>query len=429
MLLNFTFSNHKSFRGEASLSLVASSLSDEASGLLSSEALPANKKGLPSAVIYGPNAAGKSAIVSAFDTMRDHVLLSHRHGKPGGGVIRFPFALDEKALKLISYFSIEFTISSVRYSYEFSTDGKSYISESLYSLFNGRTSKLYERKGEDFSFGRSLKGQNRTISNLTRPNSLFLSAAAQNDHPQLLEIFKYFQDLIIGPNIAPLSSSLATKDKIDPRVISFLTLIGTGIVDVSIKKTPVTPKAMEMQKELRNVFKKFVGGEVEFPDDDDKQRFELQLGHRSAEKKIKYLDISQESSGTINLLNILTPIFDALDHGKLIVIDELDESLHTQAVEAVIALFSDPLINKNGAQLVCTVHDTNILDSKFLRRDQIWFVNKDREGKSELYPLSDIKLRKQDSRERGYRQGRFGAVPHGSLESWLNYFHIERNVK
>lgn len=244
-----------------------------------------------------------------------------------------------------------------------------------------------------------------------------------------MEIFKYFQDLIVGPNIAPLSTSLAKIKRIDPRIIRFLTLIGTGIVDVSIKKKQITPKVLEMQKALKDVFQKFAGGDVEFPnDEDDKERLELKLGHKSS-GKIKYLDLSQESSGTIHLLNILSPIFDALDHGKVIVIDELDESLHTQAVEAVISLFSDPIINKMGAQLICTVHDTNILDSKCLRRDQIWFVEKSIEGKSHLYPLSDIKIRKQDSRERGYKQGRFGAVPPGSIESWLNYFHTNRDEK
>ena len=104
-------------------------------------------------------------------------------------------------------------------------------------------------------------------------------------------------------------------------------------------------------------------------------------------------------------------MFRALDEGTLLVIDESDASLHTQACEAVLALFSSATTNPKGAQLIATTHDTNLLRSPLLRRDQIWFTEKDAEGATHLYPLTDIRTRKGDNLEKGYLQGRYGAIP------------------
>jgi AAA15 family ATPase/GTPase len=108
---------------------------------------------------------------------------------------------------------------------------------------------------------------------------------------------------------------------------------------------------------------------------------------------------------------LLGLVFQALDEGAPFVIDELDASLHTQACEAVLALFSSPETNPRGAQLIATTHDTNLLRSRMLRRDQIWFTEKDGHGATHLYPLTDIRTRKEDNIEKGYLQGRFGAIP------------------
>ena len=137
---------------------------------------------------------------------------------------------------------------------------------------------------------------------------------------------------------------------------------------------------------------------------------EISLGHQAA-ADIQFLDIKRESAGTLRLLVLLKPIFEALDNGFLVVIDELDASLHTYLAEQIVALFNSKKTNPKGAQLIATTHDTNLLCADYLRRDQVWFVEKDRNGASTLYPLTDIRTRAADNLEKGYLQGRFGAVP------------------
>ena len=124
-----------------------------------------------------------------------------------------------------------------------------------------------------------------------------------------------------------------------------------------------------------------------------------------------YLDMADESEGTRRLLRLLIPMFRALDTGAVMVVDELDASLHTHACEMLIELFSSPKTNPKGAQLIATTHDTNLLRSRHLRRDQIWLTEKDTEGATHLYPLTDFRTREGDNLERGYLQGRFGAIP------------------
>jgi AAA15 family ATPase/GTPase len=118
---------------------------------------------------------------------------------------------------------------------------------------------------------------------------------------------------------------------------------------------------------------------------------------------------------------MLGAIFRALDSGSPIVIDELDASLHTLACEAVLALFASPSTNPKGAQLIATTHDTNLLSSRHLRRDQVWFTEKGDDGATHVFPLTDIYTRKGDNIERGYLQGRFGAIPFaGSVRELLS---------
>ena len=123
-----------------------------------------------------------------------------------------------------------------------------------------------------------------------------------------------------------------------------------------------------------------------------------------------YFALERESAGTRRLLLILSHVFESLDAGAPLMVDELDLSLHTEASLALLRLFCSPSTNPNGAQLIATVHDTNLLGAPMLRRDQVWFVEKE-DGATRVYPLTDIRTRKGDNVERGYLQHRFGAAP------------------
>jgi len=123
------------------------------------------------------------------------------------------------------------------------------------------------------------------------------------------------------------------------------------------------------------------------------------------------MPFDQESEGTKTLFSLAGPILVALHGGGVLVVDELDRSLHTQLAKRIVTMFNDPATNPNNAQLVFNTHDTNLLDTDVLRRDQIWFTEKGSDGATRLFPLTDFRARKYENLERGYLQGRYGAVP------------------
>ena len=403
MLLRFVVSNHLSIRDRQELSLVASSLSDPEDGLIECASSPTGFV-LPAVVIYGANASGKSNLVGALETMQRMVLLSHREGKPDGGVLdRQHFRLDGACAAAPSQFEVDFVLGEVRHHYGFKATGKAFVGEWLLDYPFGRPRTLFERDGGEFRFGRGLKGRNRLIADLTRENSLFLSAAAQHGHEKLTSVFSYFLNVngVKGQAISRrITSDFLPDEKLDPRVLNFLGKADTGVVDYRLRTEELTESNRELMSKLSQLG-------VETPP--DRQSF-IELAHRGSEGDL-YLEMEHESAGTRRLLVILTRLFEALDSGALLVVDELDASLHTQASQAMLELFCSRRTNRAGAQLIATVHDTNLLATPPLRRDQVWFTEKAADGATKTYPLSDIRTRKGDNLERGYLQRRYGAVP------------------
>ena len=400
MLLRFGVSNHLSIRDAQELSLSASSLRDREDGLIDCPAAPSGSL-LPAAVIYGANASGKSNLINAIRTMRNMVMSSQTGWEPDGGVPRQPFRLDEESGRSPSRFEIDFLLNGARHHYGFEASDAAFETEWLYAFPKSRRQMLFEREGDEFHFGRALKGQNSVIARLTRPNSLFLSAAAQNDHEQLSKVRLYFRAFRIVSVIAfrpeTVSRRLARRKELDRRVINFLGEIDTGVIDYRRKESGLLE-----DQELAAFFKK-AGLE-------DK-RASIELAHRGRDGESFYLEMERESAGTRRLLVALDLAFRALDEGAPLFIDELGASLHTQAGEALLKLFRSKKTNPKGAQIIATTHDTNLLAPSVLRRDEVWFTRKEADGATRLYPLTDILTRRSDNIERGYLQGRYGATP------------------
>jgi len=414
MLLRFGFENFLSIDDYQELSLSPSSLDDGVSSVIESNTIN-NIETLSAAVIYGANASGKSNVINGLKRMRQEVMSSHSRRGPDMEINRSHFALNDKAISKPTGFEVDFVQNNVRYHYGFKCDDKQYLSEWLYGFPNGKSAKYFEREKQEFSFGRMLKGRNKVISDLTRKNSLFISTATQNDHTQLSEISSFFRNIesnsTISVNAVDAISKFTGKD-VDSRVINFLNEIGTGVCAYETEERDIPETTKKMVKAFLTIFNESPEGpdaplDNEVPDTQSL----IRLGHLNNSGKTVFFDLQRESAGTRRLLVMLMPVFKALDDGSLIVIDEFDASLHTKACELIIALFSDKIINKNGAQLVVTTHDTNLLRSNYLRRDQIWFTEKDNHGATHLYPLTDIRTKKSDNLEKGYLQGRFGAVP------------------
>ncbi len=411
MLLRFGVSNHLSIRDHQELSLSASSLRDREDGLID---CPATSSGslLPEAVIYGANASGKSNLIDAINTMRNMVMSSQTGWEPDGGVPRQPFRLNEESGRSPSRFEIDFLLDGARHHYGFEASDAAFESEWLYAFPKSRRQMLFEREGDEFHFGRALKGQNSVIARLTRPNSLFLSSAAQNGHQQLSKVSLYFLMFRVVPsgdisdrmvsNLLMIPNLLGRTKELDRRVISFLGEIDTGVIDYRRKESG----PLEEYRELATTILKEAGFE---PLED--KRVAIELAHRGRDGEPFYLEMERESAGTRRLLFALDFAFNALDKGAPLFIDELGASLHTQAAETLLKLFQSKETNPKGAQIIATTHDTNLLAPSVLRRDEVWFTRKEADGATRLYPLTDIRTRRGDNIERGYLQGRYGATP------------------
>ena len=414
MLLRIGVSNHLSIRDSQELSLAASSLKERQNYLIDCVAAP-NGAVLPAVVIYGANASGKSNLIDAMGAMQYHVLHSQTMGKPGGEVPRHPFKLDDDSPRLPSRFDIDFLLDGVRFHYGFEASDSAFESEWLYAFPKSHRQTLFERTGDKFHFGRGLRGQNKVIASLTRPNSLFVSAAAQNDHEHLSKVFSYFRSIRGDLNIAvPGKDVLARlpEETLDTRVLDFLGKIDTGVINYRQSESEPSERELGIPLELFAIFARSTGAELP-------KWKTIELAHRGRGDKPFYLDLERESAGTRRLLVVLALAFRALDEGAPLFIDELNASLHTRAAEAVLNLFCSRKTNPKGAQLIATTHDTNLLDSSLLRRDEVWFTEKDPEGATQLYPLTDIRTRRGDNIEKGYLQGRYGAVPFDNTISAL----------
>jgi len=409
MLLKFRFSNFRSFRTEQELSLIASKLPGSGNGLFSPPGL--SEQVLPVAAIYGANASGKTAVIKAFEFLVDGVRSSHALRQPDQRIAVEPFAGDDPALP--SELSVDFLLGGIRYQYGFAANSEAILREWLYVYPKSKKQIWFERaEGAPISFGTKMPGENKIIEGLTRKNSLFLSAAAQNNHEALAPVFRWFSQSIsfVVGNLGRASREAHNEnaahfcheeaDKVT--ITRLLTQADLGIEGLRVEDNPwpdITRKILEaVRTELTSM--------SELPE----TRKVVRILHRVGNRTVPF-EAEQESSGTRAFLALLGPIVNLLKNGGILCVDELDTSLHPLMAVQIIRLFSNPASNPRSAQLIFNTHDTNLLSSGDLRRDQIWFTEKDSEGSSHLYPLTDFKPRRQENLENGYLQGRYGAIP------------------
>lgn len=400
MLIRFRVGNFRSLRDEQGLSMVAS-LREGRLDLVRSEGLDLDL--VRAAAIYGANAAGKSNVLSALRFMRNAIKDSHRLWRPEGPIPREPFLLDDSSRGSASLFEVDLLLKGVRYQYGFKLDAERILEEWLYSYPKKRRQLLFSRDfaaPEPFLFGKHLKGNHRLVQALVRENSLFLSVAAANNHQMLLPLYRWFADgLYVSSaedrtiDLSSTLAMLAAEPERRAAVVDLLELADLGIADLELR---------EERREGMFVFEAAAAPRV------------LEIKHRTGRGLVS-LPLQKESRGTQAWISLTGTILWVLERGALLLLDELDASLHPRLALEVIRLFQDPARNPRNAQLLFTTHDTtllgNLLGEPSLHRDQVWFVEKNQDGASHLYPLTDFKPRKFENLERGYLQGRYGAIP------------------
>ncbi|WP_020476391.1 AAA family ATPase [Zavarzinella formosa] len=411
MIIEFRAKNYRSLRDEQVFTLEGVSRAGEKEDPRLRK-VPGYDAGLlPVACFYGGNASGKTNLLSAMAYMRIVVLDSHRAWMPDGGVPRDPFAWGPTRNEP-SVFEITFLIEGVRYQFGFSATDQAIEEEWLYAWPQGRRQVWYERDGNEFSFKEHLVGEKKLIQEFTRPNSLFLSAAVQNRHPQLSPIYTWFRSwgvhgVSVGqrPTIPAIPFSVYQlfeegrqptlfddEWNVDALSEQFLNLVRNADIGITDVKVIKNDSSEGLRRKSRN----------------------LLLKHLSSHDE-SWLPLEEESKGTRTIFNLALPILRSIHTGTPLLVDELESSLHPKLAIEIVSLFNNPARNPHNAQLIFTTHDTNLLGTTIgdpaLRRDQVWLAEKDLEGASIVYPLTDFTPRKEENLERGYLQGRYGAIP------------------
>jgi len=420
MLIEFRVENHRSLRDEQVLTLEAGRVGDETDPR--PRQVPGHsEKLLTVAGLYGANASGKSNVLAALSFMCEAVVMSHRFWSPDVGepreplVPREPFAWGPKKNER-SLFEVTFLLGRVRYQYGFQASDEQFLEEWLYAWPSGKKQVWFERENQTFKFGENLKGENKVIVGVTRPNALFLSAAVQHKHPQLLPIFSWFRSFEVvnlrKGRYPALPIQMASE-------LALTRLLEEEPGQLTFFQEEQLPKSL--LEDFRNLLKHADIGVVDFRveknrSDDKRRRLSphFYLKHQS-ERDDAWLPLREESHGTQTLFHMALPILQALQEGGVLLVDELERSLHPSLAREIIRRFNDPAANPKNAQIIFTTHDTNLLGTMVgepaLRRDQVWLTEKDTEGATVLYPLTDFKPRKAENLERGYLQGRYGAIP------------------
>jgi AAA15 family ATPase/GTPase len=421
MLIELKIKNFRSFREEAVLSLVASA---DKSHLENTISLPefGNRKLLRTAVIYGSNAAGKTNLISAVHFI-DKFVNTSMDRKLNDSIDVKPFLLSSEPNTAPSEFEITFMDdNNIRFQYGFHLTSARIIREWLISYPKGLPQTWFERENNDdtnseskWHFGRNLKGKNNQLAELTRNDILFLSNAAKLNHRQLGRTFKWFQEclrVIDANEISPILFAYSAKKAKDEEntqvgIRRLLEVADFGISGFDIREETYTEKDLpeEMPVELRDQIL-------------NKKHLDVYMRHPVTDEIEVPLPLEEESSGTQRFFALSGPLAEVLQNGWTLFVDELDSSLHPLLVRYLVELFHSQKYNPRGAQLIFNTHDTTLMDCCIFRRDQIWFMEKDRQSCSHLYPLLDFSPRKDEALAKGYLMGRYGAIPFLSKPNW-----------
>jgi len=431
MLLKFRVSNYRSFKDEAEFSALATRL-DKGFGVPVTVAADGSSVDvLPIIAVLGANASGKSNLLRAMATMRDLVLNSA--ARPTFRSLEIePFLLDPAYSDKPTLMEINFVLRGSRYQYGFEIQQGRVMEEWLQTFPHKRPQNIFDRQNtDDFQLREGFGRYGKFLADTTRPGVLFLSAAANTGHPLLSEIYEFF---VHNLRVLDVAERGHVDDELIERLmqrrskaVELLSMADLGILDAHVERAERSPEELET---LRSALLDTVDFPDESPEDYREARIAemmqlvtrdeatLELVHRAGRRAMT-LPFEQESHGTKSWLSFVTYALETIESGGILLIDELDASLHPLLLAHALRLFQSRETNPNGAQLIFSTHDVTLLggngdalDRYHLSRGQVWLTEKGRDGGSTLIPLAEYKPRKGEDLVRGYLQGRYGGTPH-----------------
>ena len=404
MILEVRLNNFFSIKDEVILDLRAGNIQTKQAKELEDHFFTHEKDNiLKSIAIYGANASGKSNIIKAIRFCCRMVFQSHLHNE--NSIFNFqPFKFDGYQNRP-SKFYIRFVSHDIEYEYSYSLTRTEIVTEELNHFPNGRKAKVFKRderidgdKKDKYSFSNVIRRPLDVAEN-TSVKTLFVSRASQMDRVIGKELFNFFNEQFIlgytGFNSHSLERNLIKNKEF---LLKALQIADSDIIDISYNKEKVKLQSFQLS----------FGAEKESVNNEDSEGEVLKIvTYHKAAPNIAFDFDTEESEGTKKLFVILLSILDIVRNNKTLLIDEIDTSLHSNLVEFIINLFHA----SEKAQLIFTTHNTNLLNLRKIRKDQVFFVNKLQDGFSDLYSLFDYKdFRENMDAEKGYLQGRFDAI-------------------
>lgn len=430
MLIEFRFKNYRSFRDEAVLSMEATGLGTFRNSLIH---FTNDTKLLPGVAIYGKNGGGKSNVIRAFWLAVQFIRNAQRTQHEKAEIPVMPFALNDYSNEEPTEFHFVYVVDGVKYWYGLSATKEKVYSEYLYHAPKKQKALVFSREGQEFTFTEE-KPRRRLISEAVRENQLFFSVACTMNDSACISAMRWFRECVFfSRDYSDIPRQLLDyyEDKNMLRAISdYAKAADLGIED--------------MQFEFNN---QDIGEDGSFPDNmpegikaaltqfmhtlsetSGNSEVHLRMGQvtaksshygedRNGQRGLYSLDLSDESDGTRKLMALAPAIESALRTGGILLVDELERELHPMLVNFIISKFQSKKSNPNGAQIVFTTHDTELMSMELLRKDQLYFADKDTaDGSSELYSISEFSTRTTDNIRKGYLVGKYGATPDIELE-------------
>lgn len=430
MLIEFSVTNYRSIFEETTLSMVASKKKSRVPQLDAQATFELGDGGvrlLKCAAVYGANGAGKSNVFRALGFMKSFVTKSANADDIDAEIECTPFLLNESSAKEPSQFRVVFVIGKITYEYGFSVTRARIVGEWLLSKTQTsiRTIELFSRTDNSFKIHKTFT-EASGLESKTRSNALFLSICAQFNGSISTDILRWFKKLRVVSGLSDNAFLLATKESLQKDETASGVRAVVQAFDLGFSKFEAVKDQRKIEDEFDSMPPEMAGLAAELKKLLSKAgntRYRISTTHPvfdSNGKKCRDIEFDlerDESEGTRKLVAFAGPLSDSLSSQCVLVIDEFDARLHPLITKQIIRMFNGAKTNPANAQLIVATHDTNLLDKDLMRRDQIWFVEKDVYGASHLTSLVEYKVRNDASYEKDYILGKYGAIPFlGSID-------------
>lgn len=419
MLIEFSVKNFLSFKDKITLSMEKGNGDENLENIITKNGIDL----LKTTATYGANASGKSNLLKAFTCAILMVRNSHLIPIEGKWNFIEPFLFDEVSNKKPSEFEFIFFANGVRYRYFFSADANRIYDEVLDAYYSQKPTNIFTRtKTNKYEFTND-KNKLDSLAAKNTENKLFLNTATTWNYDKTKDVFLWFSNAIdTYDSFNKISDQDLIEYSNDNKNLKEFALKLLREADILIKDIHVDYEEKEMDSTMMDMLiPPLARSNGTFKMSNVKIELDHEVIDKDNNKRSYKLNFDNESSGTRVLFAIAPFLKRAFDSTKIIIVDELERSMHPALVEFIIKLFNNKDINKANSQLIFTTHATNLLTLELLRRDQIWFTEKNPDtGVSELYPLDSFSVRKDENIQKGYINGRYGAIPFiKDIDSWL----------